>query len=297
MYNDYVHIFCIKTLILYIIYYNLDISQAANELLEPRIIGGYECRKYPKINTKFMVVIVYIRQHNCGGSLLNQNWVLTAAHCLDKWPLYVTDAVTRDKHYNDYSKYDLDESCPLHRIRKFYIHSEYEYDKYDVYNDIALARLDSPMPKTKTIQYVKLPSVIKGDVSDICNIGLLMGWGLTNQTKYTIAEKLMCVDLRILPHSDCIKPFDIPKTQICTETSYVKGMCMGDSGGPLMCGDFQCGIASYGNPNCTSGRPAFYTRVDKFLDFIKWTMENNASQIIFLNFLIYLFVIIIYNIE
>uniref|UniRef100_A0A8C0JEI1 Peptidase S1 domain-containing protein n=1 Tax=Chelonoidis abingdonii TaxID=106734 RepID=A0A8C0JEI1_CHEAB len=49
---------------------------------ENRIIGGTEC---PESEHPWLVLLYYFDQHYCSGTLLNPTWVLTAAHCQQRW--------------------------------------------------------------------------------------------------------------------------------------------------------------------------------------------------------------------
>lgn len=271
--------------IIFAVLINISCLGPVNQFSETRIVGGYECNRNNR-NTKFMIALTgYWGNNFCGGSLLSPKWVLSAAHCFQKNVyIYASDALTRDKYVLEDGS--LSWWCPVHYIRAVYNHPN--YTRFPPNNDVALLRLDTPMYANKSIQYVKLPSTsIDGDVSNICNIGTILGWGRTNIDVAKCSAKLMCVDLRIMSTADCRIYYRMKDTYICTEPSFIKDSCYGDSGGPLTCDEIQYGITSWGW-ECAKGFPAFYTRVDQFLDFINYTMKNNGLQICRLNFIIYM---------
>ncbi|CAH1113028.1 unnamed protein product [Psylliodes chrysocephalus] len=249
--------------IIFTVCINISYSKVSRAAVEPRIVGGYQCSQKPNVNIKFMVALTSYRGE-----------------------LFAINAVKRDKCVmkNGF----LSSSCPVHYIRQRGIYSHPRYTRRPVNNDISLLRLETPMYANKNIQYVKLPSTsIDGDVSNVCDDSTILGWGWTKRRGSKIPIRLMCVDKRIMSTADCIK--DFPKTIntfICTEPSFKKDACHGDSGGPLVCGDIQYGITSF-VPGRAKNRAVFFTRVDKFLDFIHYTMKNNGLHAFRLNFVIY----------
>ncbi|CAH1107138.1 unnamed protein product [Psylliodes chrysocephalus] len=145
-------------------------------------------------------------------------------------------------------------------------------------NDIALMKLDSPMKVSEKNNFVKLParshyyglkneglSLEKDDISQFCPEATIVGWGTTSKNNYYIVPtKLMCVELPIIPIPVCrfilrMAPAKVTLENVCAGGYKNKDSCVGDSGGPLLCDNYQLGITSWG-PDCAVGLPSVYTR-------------------------------------
>ncbi|CAF4741810.1 unnamed protein product [Pieris macdunnoughi] len=206
--------------------------------------------------------------HFCGGAVIADRWILTAAHCLKDISvknLRVLAGTNNNKSGG--TRYIID---------KIIKHEKYT-DRPNV-NDIALLRTNE---KIKFTEKVKAIEVATEDPKpgDKCK---LSGWGFTTQNQRNSPYKLQWLDVKIISNKDCKtnfirrfeKSFPVTENHICTLNKNGEGTCQGDSGGSLACNNKSVGIVSWNNP-CARGQPDAYTRTSKYTTWIKDTMEAN----------------------
>lgn len=249
---------------------NISMGQNLEEKPDMRIVGGEICTDQ---DHKSIVSITYSDiNHRCAGTLLNRNWVLTAAHCvIMDIPYIVIAGISHSRGYYDVS---------VSPVKLVFIHPE--FNRTRLRNDIALLKLAFPIEETDYIKYVNLPnSSVDYAINSVCPQALVMGWGFTIPGHRSMSADLHCVNLPLIHPVDCFYiylMFNISTTNvICTFSKEGKDACTGDSGGPLLCNGTQFGIVSWGIGCAKPNRPGVYTRVDSYLDFVNETLERNVA--------------------
>ncbi|XP_047455807.1 trypsin-3-like isoform X2 [Mugil cephalus] len=228
---------------------------------DDKIVGGYECRK----NSVPYQVSLYTGYNYCGGILLSNEWVLSAAHCRSKSNVEVR-----------LGEHDLwePEGTEQHIMSAEFIrHPNYNPRTQD--SDIMLIKLSEPATLNSYVRPAALPSGCAED-GTVCQVS---GWGSIRPSdegsKYP--HKLQCLEVPLLSDDTCFNayPFQITENMICA--GYLEGekdSCQGDSGGPMMCdGEIQ-GVVSWGHGCAQRKKPGVYTKVCNYVSWIKKTMAS-----------------------
>nr|NP_001316809.1 uncharacterized protein LOC120766154 precursor [Rattus norvegicus]CAA54304.1 granzyme-like protein III [Rattus norvegicus] len=228
------------------------------------IIGGHEAKPHSR---PYMAYLQIMDEDSgstmCGGFLIQEDFVLTAAHCLGS-----KITVTLGAH-NIKEQEKMQQVIPVVKIIP---HPAYNSKKYS--NDIMLLKLKSKAKRTRAVKTLSLPrSNFKVKPGDVCNVA---GWGkLGPMGKFP--DKLQEVELTVQEDQECetyFKKAYNKANQICAGDPKIKRASFGgDSGGPLVCKKVAAGIVAYGSKNGSA--PEAFTKVSTFLSWIKETMKKS----------------------
>lgn len=255
-------------------------SKIGNELMDNRGCG-MTTRSYAKIDGErqaeagewpWIAAILRKGFPNvfCGGTLITDRHVLTAAHCVNQHK--TSDLLVRLGEYDFRAENET-------RFRDFRIleaRPHIDFDPITYENDIAVIRLDRPTIFTSYIWPICIPPIQETWEG---STGIVMGWG----SKFfggPYSKILLEVSVPIWAYQSCQDSYihHIPQTVFCAGSKEGgRDTCQGDSGGPLL---VQLpnqrwvivGVVSWGL-RCGEGKhPGIYTQVDKY---ISWIAENS----------------------
>ncbi|NP_001166087.1 serine protease 70 precursor [Nasonia vitripennis] len=233
---------------------------------DKRIVGGHPTvqGEWPWIAGLFNA-----GRHICGGSLIDEIHVLTAAHCVAQMNSW--DVARLTVRLGDYDIKTPHEVRHVEkRVKRVVRHRG--FDMRTLYNDVAILTLNEPVEFSETIRPVCLPS---GANLYTGKQAVVIGWGSLREGG-PAPGKLQQVSIKIWSNAICKQkyggaaPGGIVDSFLCAGEA-ARDSCSGDSGGPLMVNDgrwTQVGIVSWGI-GCGKGQyPGVYTRVTHFLPWI-----------------------------
>lgn len=244
----------------------------------PKIIGGVlaEPGEFP---WQVSLVVSWIadpaRGHFCGGSIYDNRWIVTAAHCLAGLSPFDINVVAGTNV--------LSTGAPRFNVVRTIPHQSYDPATND--NDVALLEVRDGMPLSVTMKPIS-PATSSNEERLASGTKLVVtGWGATTQGGATVAD-LRKVDVPFVTNTACNDVLSyngkITANMLCAgEALGGKDSCQGDSGGPLVWreGDEPrlVGVVSWGEGCAKPGKYGVYANVAKFDSWIKACIENPAN--------------------
>ncbi|XP_020817201.1 serine protease 3 [Drosophila serrata] len=197
----------------------------------------------------------------CGGSIIGHTWVLTAGHCIDG----------ADEASLYYGAINYNEPAFRHTVGRENLIMYPEYHGRDA--DLALIKTPH-VDFYSLVNKIELPSLEDRYNSYDKSWAQASGWGAIYDGS-NVVEDLRFVDVQVISVAECQAYYGTGTATdnvICVETPDGKSTCQGDSGGPLVTkeGNKLIGVTSFGSSyGCQVGAPAGFTRVTKYLEWIK----------------------------
>ncbi|XP_029282301.1 ovochymase-1 isoform X2 [Cottoperca gobio] len=238
--------------------------------LETRIIGGQEAwaRSWP-----WQVSLRFASMPACGGAVISQMWVVSAAHCFKRYNKASFWTVLAGKH-------DLDN---LHEpgqqlMGVSIIISHNGYNTRTKESDVALLKLQQPLVFNQFVRPIDvwmtpLPLLRRCTVT---------GWGSTRENGARVS-RLQEVNVTILPQDVCNRYYlgRVRPSMLCAgKSGGGADACQGDSGGPLSCFTGSryelAGLVSWGVGCGRAKRPGVYTILQQHTQWMSDIMTDQS---------------------
>ncbi|XP_045763669.1 transmembrane protease serine 9-like [Maniola jurtina] len=225
---------------------------------DSKIVGGYDTTIQDFPYQAYLLLQKGSDYYQCGGSLISENYILTAAHCLSG----VSKVFARVGSTN------ADSGGTQYQSTQFRTHPRYNPATLDY--DVGLIRFSRKInldgTNTKAIQLAERGSPVPPDTPLTVS-----GWGATSENG-DVSPTLMAVEVPTVSTEDCNKVYgDITRRMICAGVPEGgKDSCQGDSGGPAVGdGPIQLGIVSFGVGCARKGYPGVYSNVSRLRNWIR----------------------------
>ncbi|XP_063231359.1 trypsin-1-like [Bacillus rossius redtenbacheri] len=240
------------------------LATTQNKLFDTRIVGGVlaELGEFP-----WQASIRASQTHLCGGAIIGEQWILSAAHCFILKTAADLSVVVGTIYLNNLGSY-----IQTTQVSKLVVNSKFNWKVSSYHNDIALLQLKTKLVFSTYVNKISLP---QSNYTASGN-GVVSGWGATTEAG-NLSSVLYWVEVPIMTRAICVDYYgdEVQDGMMCAGyDSGGKDSCQGDSGGPLVCDKktVLCGIVSAGDGCARPEQPGIYSDVAYFVDWITSTV-------------------------
>ncbi|XP_015601764.1 uncharacterized protein LOC107270868 isoform X2 [Cephus cinctus] len=256
---------------------NLECGIRTQVPTQARIVGGgsSSAGSWP-----WQVALYKEGDYQCGGALINDKWIVSAAHCFyhaqsEYWVARI--GTTRRGSFPSPHE-------QLIKLDHIALHPDYVDNGF--INDIALLRLEKSAAFGDYVRPICLPDA-EPKSGTTCTV---TGWGQLFEIGRIFPDTLQEVELPVISTEDCRRKtlflplYKITSGMLCAGLKDGgRDACLGDSGGPLVCAESDNkytlqGITSNGYGCARPGRPGVYTKVHHYLPWIERIISKNDIQ-------------------